>query len=71
MTVRTGIGYDCHRLVEGRPLVLGGVVLEHDHGLLGHSDAGLVLQIDDNSTRRFGVTVRKNGAALSASTPVN
>ena len=37
----------------------------------GAAATKLVLQIDDNSTRRFGVTVRKNGAALSASTPVN
>jgi len=37
-----GIGYDCHRLVEGRPLVLGGVQIEHDRGLEGHSDADVV-----------------------------
>ncbi len=37
----------------------------------GAAATKLVLQIDDNATRRFGVTVRKNGAALSASTPVN
>ena len=35
----TGIGYDCHRFVSGRPLVLGGVQVEHDRGLEGHSDA--------------------------------
>lgn len=34
-----GFGYDVHRLVQGRPLVLGGVVIPHTHGLLGHSDA--------------------------------
>jgi 2-C-methyl-D-erythritol 2,4-cyclodiphosphate synthase len=37
-----GIGYDCHRLVAGRPLVLGGVRLEHDRGLDGHSDADVL-----------------------------
>jgi 2-C-methyl-D-erythritol 2,4-cyclodiphosphate synthase len=37
-----GIGYDCHRLVEGRPLVLGGVQIEHDRGLEGHSDADVL-----------------------------
>jgi 2-C-methyl-D-erythritol 2,4-cyclodiphosphate synthase len=37
--VRTGIGYDCHRFEAGRRLVLGGVELEHDRGLTGHSDA--------------------------------
>ena len=35
----TGIGYDCHRFAAGRPLILGGVRLEHDRGLAGHSDA--------------------------------
>jgi 2-C-methyl-D-erythritol 2,4-cyclodiphosphate synthase len=42
MTVSTGIGYDCHRFVEGRRLVLGGVEIEHTHGLLGHSDADVL-----------------------------
>jgi 2-C-methyl-D-erythritol 2,4-cyclodiphosphate synthase len=36
--VRIGNGYDLHRLVEGRPLILGGVIVPHDRGLLGHSD---------------------------------
>jgi 2-C-methyl-D-erythritol 2,4-cyclodiphosphate synthase len=36
---RIGEGWDIHALVEGRPLVLGGVTLAHTHGLLGHSDA--------------------------------
>jgi 2-C-methyl-D-erythritol 4-phosphate cytidylyltransferase / 2-C-methyl-D-erythritol 2,4-cyclodiphosphate synthase len=40
---RTGIGYDVHRLVEGRELVLGGVHIEHEKGLLGHSDADVLL----------------------------
>jgi len=42
LTVATGLGYDCHRLVEGRRLVLGGVELEHDRGLAGHSDADVL-----------------------------
>ena len=37
--MRVGIGYDIHPLVEGRPLVLGGVRLDHEMGLSGHSDA--------------------------------
>ncbi|TAL18362.1 2-C-methyl-D-erythritol 2,4-cyclodiphosphate synthase [bacterium] len=37
-----GHGYDAHRLVEGRPLILGGVTFEHPLGLLGHSDADVV-----------------------------
>lgn len=41
-TGRAGIGYDLHRLVEGRPLVLGGVTIPSDRGALGHSDADVV-----------------------------
>lgn len=40
---RVGIGHDTHRLVEGRPLILGGVRVEHSRGLAGHSDADVVL----------------------------
>jgi 2-C-methyl-D-erythritol 2,4-cyclodiphosphate synthase len=42
-TVRVGIGHDTHRLVEGRPLLLGGVRVAHSRGLAGHSDADVVL----------------------------
>ena len=42
MTPRIGIGYDSHRLVEGRRLVLGGVEIPHDLGLEGHSDADVL-----------------------------
>jgi 2-C-methyl-D-erythritol 2,4-cyclodiphosphate synthase len=42
-TVRVGIGHDMHRLAEGRPLLLGGVRVEHSRGLAGHSDADVVL----------------------------
>ncbi len=38
----SGIGYDCHRLVAGRRLVIGGVQLEHERGLEGHSDADVL-----------------------------
>jgi len=38
----TGIGYDIHRFVEGRPLVLGGVEIAHERGLDGHSDADVL-----------------------------
>jgi 2-C-methyl-D-erythritol 2,4-cyclodiphosphate synthase len=41
--MRVGIGHDTHRLVEGRPLLLGGVRVEHPRGLAGHSDADVVL----------------------------
>jgi len=43
MTVRTGIGYDVHRFEVGRPLVLGGVTIPARRGLLGHSDADVLL----------------------------
>lgn len=41
--MRIGTGYDVHRLVEGRQLILGGVDIPHDKGLLGHSDADVLL----------------------------
>ena len=41
--LRIGHGYDVHRLVEGRKLILGGVEIEHSLGLLGHSDADVLL----------------------------
>ncbi len=40
--IRIGTGYDLHRLVEGRPLILGGVTIPFDRGLLGHSDADVI-----------------------------
>ena len=42
MTVSVGIGYDSHRLVEGERLLLGGVEIEHERGLAGHSDADVL-----------------------------
>ncbi|MCF8037445.1 MAG: 2-C-methyl-D-erythritol 2,4-cyclodiphosphate synthase [Desulfobacteraceae bacterium] len=41
--MRTGIGYDIHRLVSGRPLVLGGVEIPYEKGLQGHSDADVLV----------------------------
>ena len=41
--MRIGHGYDVHRLVEGRELILGGVKIEYEKGLLGHSDADVLL----------------------------
>ena len=41
--IRTGIGYDSHRLAEGRRLVVGGVEIPHTCGLLGHSDADVLI----------------------------
>jgi 2-C-methyl-D-erythritol 2,4-cyclodiphosphate synthase len=42
MSVSVGIGYDSHRLVEGERLILGGVEIEHERGLSGHSDADVL-----------------------------
>lgn len=41
--IRIGFGYDVHRLVGGRPLILGGVTIQHEKGLAGHSDADVLL----------------------------
>lgn len=43
MTIRVGMGYDVHKLVEGRDLWLGGIKIDHTHGLLGHSDADVLI----------------------------
>ena len=43
MNIRIGQGYDVHQLVEGRPLILGGVTIPFEKGLLGHSDAEALL----------------------------
>ena len=43
MNIRIGEGWDVHALVEGRPLILGGVTIPHPKGLLGHSDADALL----------------------------
>ena len=43
MTQRVGLGYDVHRVKAGRPLVLGGVKFDSDWGLVGHSDADVVV----------------------------
>jgi len=42
-SIRIGQGFDVHALVEGRPLILGGVTIPHTHGLKGHSDADALL----------------------------
>ena len=43
MKIRVGFGYDVHRLVSGRDLWLGGIKIEHTEGLLGHSDADVLI----------------------------
>ena len=41
--MRVGLGYDVHKLTEGRDLILGGVKIPYEKGLLGHSDADVLL----------------------------
>ena len=41
--MRIGMGYDVHKLEEGRPLILGGVTIPYERGLLGHSDADVLV----------------------------
>jgi len=43
MNIKVGFGYDVHQLIQGRELWLGGVKIEHTHGLLGHSDADVLI----------------------------
>lgn len=43
MKLKVGLGYDIHRLMEGRPLYLGGVLIPHSKGLLGHSDGDCLI----------------------------
>ncbi|MBE7035179.1 MAG: 2-C-methyl-D-erythritol 2,4-cyclodiphosphate synthase [Ruminococcaceae bacterium] len=43
MDIRIGHGYDAHRFTEGRPLIIGGVTIPYEKGLLGHSDADVLL----------------------------
>ena len=45
MKIRVGFGYDVHALVEGRELWLGGIQLQHEKGLLGHSDADVLIHV--------------------------
>lgn len=47
--IRIGHGYDVHKLVEGRKLIIGGVEIEHEKGLLGHSDADVLLHAVSDS----------------------
>ena len=49
--MRVGMGYDVHKLVENRKLILGGVEIPYEYGLLGHSDADVLVQIGRASCR--------------------
>ena len=49
--MRVGMGYDVHRLTKDRKLILGGVEIPYTWGLLGHSDADVLVHADRKSTR--------------------
>lgn len=57
--IKTGIGFDAHRFVEGRPLLLGGVEIPHSAGLAGHSDADVLIHaiIDSLAGAGLGVDI--------------
>ena len=57
---RFGMGYDVHRLVEGRKLILGGVDVPYEKGLLGHSDADVLLHAVSDALLG-GVVRRRKG----------
>ncbi len=65
---RVGHGFDAHRLVEGRPFVLGGVRIEHDKGPLGHSDADVLVARDLRRAAR--ARARSAISARTSPTPI-
>ena len=58
MKIRVGMGYDVHQLVEGRDLWMGGIKIDHSKGLLGHSDADVLLHVIDISNPEWPVQAR-------------
>ena len=66
---RVGQGFDVHALVEGRPLIIGGVTIPHTHGLLGHSDADVLLREAMARVRRAGWVPVNIDATLHAQAP--
>ena len=64
--MRIGHGYDVHRLVEDRKLILGGVEIPYKKGLLGHSDADVLLHAISDALLRLLAMVRTRPRSLSA-----
>ena len=58
--MRVGMGYDVHKLVEGRDLILGGVKIPHTLGLLGHSDADVLLHAIMHCLERQHLAISEN-----------
>ena len=64
--MRVGMGYDVHQLVEGRDLILGGVNIPYEKGLLGHSDADVLLHaITDAILRRYRKAFSRHRSCIS------
>ena len=53
--IRVGFGFDVHQLVEGRDLWMGGIKIEHSKGLLGHSDADVLIHFPDTAAETDGI----------------
>ena len=60
--MRIGTGYDVHRLEEGRKLILGGVRIPYEKGLLGHSDADVLLHAVSDALFGAAALIGKGGA---------
>ena len=58
--MRIGHGYDVHKLVTGRKLILGGVTIPHETGLLGHSDADVLAHAVSDALVDFSLTMTPN-----------
>ena len=65
MSFRIGQGYDLHRLVQDRPLILGGVEIDHDKGLLGHSDADVLLHAITDAFQAVQLVVKGGWAIVN------
>ena len=63
--MRIGHGYDVHKLVEGRKLIIGGVNIPYDKGLLGHSDADVLLHAVSDALLGAEIAVHGHGRQLS------
>jgi len=68
MKLKTGIGIDAHRFVAGRPLIVGGVEIKYHMGLLGHSDADVLIHAIIDSL--VGITLHKDIGQLFPDTDI-
>ena len=64
MKTRIGFGFDVHKLVEGRELWLGGIRIEHTLGLLGHSDADVLIPARSGEHARHRISLPRYGQRI-------